>query len=195
MQLTEYLQTAGFRKIPADQIARAYAEHDPSEFDIWLLDMTENSAAKTAIKVLCEEWRKQYGGGRANRVVATIVEPVAARPYCLYRVVAPDEAYGRCYAAMRVPLHFPGAMDSSGGPPAEWAVVAAEQDPETQLFKWLSLTPNMKSTFGWCLEQGGIEPGRWAIIREFDLLRNENPGQAAAAGLPPETPPSEPAPQ
>lgn len=188
MNLSDYLQQAGLRPIPAQQIAKAYAEKDPSEFDKWLTAETELSpGAAQGIKVLCEGWRKQYAGGRANSAVATIVEPLAARPYCLYRVVGPDDAYGRCWAAMRVPLHFPGPMDTGSGNPAEWAVVAAEQDPETNLFKWVSLSPNMKATFGWCLEQAQIELGKWAIVREYDLLRNEKPGGAAAT--PPRTDP------
>lgn len=178
MQLSEYLEAAGFRKESAGQIARAYADHDESEFDIWLTDTAADQGQAQALRMLCEHWRKQYGGGRASRVVSTIVEPLAARSFCFYRVVGPQDAYGRCWAAMRVPLHFPGAMDNAGGQsPAEFAVVAAEQDPDTRLFKWISLTPPMKATFGFVLEQAGIELSRWAIVREYDRLRSERPGQ------------------
>ena len=67
-------------------------------------------------------------------------------------------------------------MDTTGADaPAEFAVIAAEQDPDTKLFKWVSLTPNMKATFGYVLEAAGIALDKWAIVREFDLLRGDRP--------------------
>ena len=169
MTLDEYLRAVGFAPLQATQIATAYAQAE--DFSSWL----ETQNLPSAVGGICEEWRKQYSK-RTGWAAATIVEPLAARSFCIYRVVGPDEATGRCWAAMRIPCHFPGPMDTTGADaPAEFAVIAAEQDPDTKLFKWVSLTPNMKATFGYVLEAAGIALDKWAIVREFDLLRGDRP--------------------
>lgn len=165
MTLEEYLTHAGFAPAYAKQIAEAYRS-GPARFQEWL---QAGQLPVAPIVALCDEWRKTQTRSGA---FATIVEPLAARSFCVYKVVGPDQAFGRCWAAMRIPARFPGSMDA-GGDPAEYAIVAAEQDPDTQLFKWVSLTPNLKATFGYCLEAGNVALNQWAIVREFDLLRGE----------------------
>lgn len=166
MQLDAYLMQAGFTEAAATAIANTYAHMSEEDFVGWLVQ--QGLPAKPIVGMIAE-WAQQESKQTAG---GSIVEPLAARPFCLYKVVGPNDAVGRCWAAMRVPIHYPGAMDQ-GGRPSQYAVVAAEQDPDTKLYKWVTLTPNAKIAFGYALEQSNIQNEKWAIVREYDLMRGE----------------------
>ena len=108
MTLDEYLRAVGFAPLQATQIATAYAQAE--DFSSWL--QTQN--LPSAVGGICEEWRKQYSK-RTGWAAATIVEPLAARSFCIYRVVGPVETDSN-----------DARISASSSPGGEWREFGAE---------------------------------------------------------------------
>jgi hypothetical protein len=62
------------------------------------------------------------------------------------------------------------------------AVIAAENERDSQRFRWLHLSPQTKAVFGAILEATQVAPGQWVQIREYDRRRGERPPEPRAAG-------------
>lgn len=129
---------------------------------------------------LMSEWRQRSEAARGESEAAageTIVEAVAVRGACHYRLHGREPETGRFWIVAWVSCPWPGPMARlpDGRQPVSRVILCASKDQQGGGYKWLTLTPHFKTLVGALLEAHEIAPGVWTWVREYDTERNEQP--------------------
>jgi hypothetical protein len=180
MSLEQYLQETGMTPGAAHEIAAAQRGLTPDAFEDWL---AAHRYCVGAIQHFVEAWMERGEPQGSYQRIET-EDPLTLRGDCVYVRTTDPAAGGRIFWVAAFPVRFAGEMlpTDDGQSVQPLAVIAAENERDSQRFRWLHLSPQAKAVFGAILEATQVAPGQWVQIREYDRRRGEQPPEPRAAG-------------